>query len=253
MKTISILFISFLIAINCAVPGGYKLVWSDEFDGGAIDHGKWGYDIGGGGWGNNEFEYYTSRWENAYVSGGFLHIRAIKESYQGKDYTSARLLTKGKFEFQYGYVEARISVPTGRGIWPAFWMLGRNIDQVSWPSCGEIDIMEAINTENKVYATCHWLSNGGHAQYGKESGNFDIKQFHTYSLFWDSNYIRVSVDNGQIYEMLIKDGTGNTGAFHNKFFFILNVAVGGNWPGFDVDPNQFPNEMVVDYIRVYQP
>lgn len=253
MKTILILFISFIIFINCGVPGGYRLVWSDEFNGNSIDQGKWGYDIGGHGWGNNEFEYYTSRWENAYVSGGFLHIKAIKESYQGKDYTSARLLTKGKFEFQYGYVEARIALPRGRGIWPAFWMLGRNIDQVNWPACGEIDILEAINTENKVYATCHWQSNGGHAQYGQNSGNFDITQFHTYSLYWDSNFVRVSVDGGQIYEMNIKGGTGNTGALHNKFFFLLNVAVGGNWPGFDVDPNQFPTEMLVDYIRVYQP
>ena len=120
MKAILILLISFLIAINCCVPRGYKLVWRDEFNGGPIDQEKWGYDIGGGGWGNNEFEYYTSRWENAYISRGFLHIKALKESYQGKDYTSTRLLTRGNFEFQYGYVEALIAVPRGGLYGPHF-------------------------------------------------------------------------------------------------------------------------------------
>lgn len=252
MKIFVTLFIALIIAIQSTVPGGYRLVWSDEFNGNSIDTSKWGYDIGGNGWGNNELQYYTSNWENAYVSGGLLHIRAIRGYYNGRDYTSARLLTKGKFDFQYGYVEARIALPRGNGIWPAFWMLGRNIDYVSWPACGEIDILEAVNTENKVYATCHWFSNG-HAEYGKPSNNFDVTQFHTYSLYWDRDFIRVAVDNRQHYEIYIKDGTGNTGAFHNRFFFILNIAVGGNWPGFNIDNNQFPTEMLVDYIRVYQP
>ena len=128
MEATIILFISFLIIFNCGAPGGYRLIWSVEFIGGTIDQGKWGYDIGFGGWGNNEFEYYTSRWENAYVSRGFLHIKAIKESYQAKDYISDWLLTKGKFEFQYGYLEAHIAVPSGRDIWTKFWMQGRNID-----------------------------------------------------------------------------------------------------------------------------
>ena len=247
-----VLLLSLVLSIYTAVPAGYKLVWSDEFEGNSIDGSKWGYDIGGGGWGNNEYEYYTNRRENSYVADGVLHIKAIKESFEGKDYTSARMLTKGKFEFQYGYVEARIALPRGTGIWPAFWMLGNNIDSASWPVCGEIDIIEAINTENKIYSTCHWDSNG-HAQYGESTGTFDITQFHTYHLYWDRDYIRCGVDGGQHYEILIKDGTGNTHALHNKFFFILNVAVGGNWPGFDVDAGQFPTEMKVDYIRVYQP
>lgn len=248
----SVLLLSLILSIYTGVPAGYKLVWSDEFEGNSIDGSKWGYDIGGGGWGNNEYEYYTNRGENSYVADGVLHIRAIKESFEGKDYTSARLLTKGKFEFQYGYVEARIALPRGTGIWPAFWMLGNNIDSVSWPSCGEIDIIEAINTENKIYSTCHWNSNG-HAQYGQSTGTFDITQFHTYHMYWDREYIRCGVDGGQHYEILIKDGTGNTQALHNKYFFILNVAVAGNWPGFEVDNNQFPTEMKVDYIKVYQP
>jgi hypothetical protein len=146
-----------MTSIISGVPGGYRLVWSDEFEKGYIDSSKWGFDIGGNGWGNNELQYYTSRWENAYVSNSQLHIRAIRGYYDGRDYTSARLLTKGRFDFQYGYVEARIALPRLKGIWPAFWMLGRNIDQVGWPNCGEIDILEAVNEENKSYATCHWF------------------------------------------------------------------------------------------------
>ena len=247
-----VLILSLILSIYTGVPGGYKLVWSDEFDGNSIDGSKWSHEIGGHGFGNNEYEFYTNRGENSYVADGVLHIRALKESYEGKDYTSARMVTKGKFELQYGYVEARIALPRGTGIWPAFWMLGSNIDAVNWPTCGEIDIIEAINTENKIYSTCHWNSNG-HVQYGTSTGNFDITQFHTYYMYWDRDYIRCGVDDAQHYEILIKDGTGNTGAFQNKFFFILNVAVGGNWPGFDIDNNQFPTEMKVDYIRVYQP
>ena len=128
-----------------------QYLWHDEFDGESIDLNKWTFDIGTGasGWGNNEWEYYTDRKENAYVKDGVLHIRAQKEDYKGQKYTSARMLTKGKFAFKYGTVEARIALPTGKGIWPAFWMLGENFDTVGWPACGEIDIIEAVNTENK--------------------------------------------------------------------------------------------------------
>lgn len=247
----SFLLLSLIIAVF-SVPDGYNLVWSDEFNGDSIDYSKWGYDLGGSGWGNNELEYYTDRRENSYVSNGVLHIRALKENYGGRSYTSARMLSKGKFEFNFGYIEARIALPSGMGIWPAFWMLGQNIDSVSWPACGEIDIIEAINTENKIYSTCHWQADGQHTQYGQKTGTFDIVNFHTYYLQWDSEYIRAGVDGRQHYEKYIKDGTGQTYAFQKPFFFILNVAVGGNWPGFNIDDNQFPTEMQVDYIRVYK-
>ncbi len=249
----SALLLALIVVVYTGVPAGYNLKWSDEFEGNSIDSSKWTYDLGAGGWGNNELEHYTNRGENAYVSGGMLHIKAKKEDYQGSQYTSARMKTKGKFEFQYGYVEARIALPRGNGIWPAFWMLGENIDSVSWPTCGEIDIIEAINTENKVYATCHWFSNGGHADYGTSTGNFDVTQFHTYYLHWDGYSIRIGVDGNQHYEMIIKDSVGNTGAFHKRFFFLLNIAIGGNWPGFNIDNSKLPAEMLVDYIRVYQP
>ena len=198
-------------------------------------------------------QHYTDRGDNAYVYDGVLHIRAKKEYYNGNYYTSARMVTKGKFDFKYGYVEANIALPRGNGIWPAFWMLGNNIDSVGWPSCGEIDILEAVNKENKIYSTCHWNANGGHAQYGKNSEYFDITQFHIYQLWWDSEHIKAGVDGKVFYDILIKDGTGGTSSLHNRFYLLLNVAVGGSWPGYNIDDTQFPNEMKVDYIRVYQP
>ena len=238
--------------VKAAPTTSSQLVWSDEFNGSSLDTSKWGYEIGTGasGWGNNELQYYTNRTDNAYVSGGALHIRAKRESYGGKNYTSARLNTNGKFTFKYGYVEARLALPSSQGIWPAFWMLGANIGSVGWPACGEIDIMEAINAENRTYATCHWDCNG-HSDYGKNTGNFDITQYHTYGLQWDSQYIRMFVDGNKIYEMYIENNAGGTEEFHRPFYLLLNVAVGGNWPGFAVNDSAFPQEMKVDYIRVW--
>ena len=236
-------------------------LWHDEFDGYSIDKSKWSFDIGTGnnGWGNNEKEYYTDRPENAYVKDGILHIHAQKESYNGADYTSARMVTKGKFAFKYGTVEARIALPSGKGIWPAFWMLGENIGPVGWPACGEIDIIEAINDENVVYGTNHWSCKGNHAQYGKSTKDFygtkrdlDITQFHTYKMVWSKDLISMYVDDFKYHEISIKDNAGGTDAFHKPFFLLLNVAVGGNWPGFDIDDSQFPNEMLVDYIRIWE-
>lgn len=239
--------------VEAAATTSSTLVWSDEFNGSSVDTSKWSYETGTGswGWGNNEQQYYTSRTDNAYVSGGALHIRAKKESYGGMSYTSARLNTNGKFTFTYGYVEARLALPSSSGIWPAFWMLGANIGSVGWPYCGEIDIMEAINAENKTYATCHWDCNG-HASYGLSSGNFDITQYHTYGMQWDSQYIRMFVDGNKIYEIYIGNNTGGTEEFHRPFYLLLNVAVGGEWPGYNIDNNAFPQEMKVDYVRVYQ-
>ena len=236
-----------------------QYLWHDEFDGETIDTSKWTFEIGtgAGGWGNNEWEYYTSRKENAYIKDGVLHIRAQKEDYEGQKYTSARMLTKGKFSFKYGTVEARIALPTGKGIWPAFWMLGENFDTVGWPACGEIDIIEAVNTENKIYGTNHWANGAEYATYGNNTGNYrnqkfelDITQFHTYKFTWDEKYIRMFVDDFMYHEILIEGNEGDTEEFHKPFFFLLNVAVAGNWPGFEVDDSQFPNEMLVDYIRV---
>jgi beta-glucanase (GH16 family) len=236
-----------------------QYLWHDEFDGETIDTSKWTFEIGtgAGGWGNNEWEYYTSRKENAYVKDGVLHIRAQKENYEGQKYTSARMLTKDKFAFTYGTVEARIALPTGKGIWPAFWMLGQNIDEVSWPACGEIDIIETINDENIVYGTHHWQHNGNHANYGNNTKDYygtskelDITQFHTFKMVWNEKLIAMYVDEFKYQEIDIESAKDGLEAFHKPQFFILNVAVAGNWPGFEVDDSQFPNEMLVDYIRV---
>lgn len=230
-------------------------LWHDEFD--SIDTTQWSFETGASGWGNNEWQYYTNRSENAFVQDGILHIRASKEDYEGAKYTSARMITKGKFSFTYGTIEARIALPTGNGIWPAFWMLGENIDAVSWPACGEIDIIEAVNDENVVYGTNHWQYEGGHAQYGNSTKDYygtskvlDITQFHNYKMVWNEKLIAMYVDDFKYQEIAIENAKDGLEAFHKPQFFILNVAVAGNWPGFDVDDAQFPNEMLVDYIRV---
>jgi beta-glucanase (GH16 family) len=240
------------------VPLDPNLLWADEFNGTTINTAHWSFEIGNSGWGNNEWEYYTDRAENAYIKDGILHIRAIKENFETASYTSARMITKGKFSFVYGTIEARIALPVGKGIWPAFWMLGDNIDEVSWPACGEIDIIEAINDESVVYGTHHWAHDGAHANYGNSTRDYygtsypmDISEFHTYKMTWDKNAIAMYVDDFKYQEIAIAEA-GDMDTFHKKFFFILNVAVAGTWPGFEVDDTQFPNEMLVDYIRVYK-
>lgn len=232
-------------------------LWHDEFDGTAIDASKWTFETGATGWGNNEWQYYTARSENAYVQDGILHIRANKERYESSDYTSARMITKGTFSFTYGTVEARIALPMGKGIWPAFWLLGENIDDVSWPNCGEIDIIESVNEESIVYGTNHWSREGSYAQYGNNTNDYygtslalDISQFHNYKMVWNEKAITMYVDDFKYHEIAIENAADGLEAFHKPQFFILNVAVAGNWPGFEVDDSQFPNEMLVDYIRV---
>jgi len=167
------------------------------------------------------------------------------------NYTSARIKTQGLQNFTYGKVEARIKLPSGQGLWPAFWMLGSNITSVGWPASGEIDIMERVNNNPYVNGTVHWDANG-YASYGNISGNLDFSQFHTYSIEWDANYIRWFVDGNKYNEIYIQNGTGNTEEFQKPFFILLNMAVGGNWPGSPNGSTPFPSQMLVDYVRVYQ-
>jgi beta-glucanase (GH16 family) len=226
----------------------YQLIWSDEFDGNKVNTSNWNFETGGGGWGNHEQEYYQAA--NATVSNGNLLITAKKQRVKSNAYTSARMTTKGKHEFTYGKVEARIKIPLGQGLWPAFWMLGANIDATGWPKCGETDIMEHINADSLVYGTIHW-DNNGHVQYGGKTIT-SLSDYHIYSVEWDSAAIRWYVDGNKYQEANILNNINSTEEFHKPSFIILNLAVGGDWPGQTIDVSKFPATMYVDYVRVYK-
>ncbi len=247
-------------------PANYKLVWSDEFsgpDGSSPDSSKWTYDIGGNGWGNNELEYYTNRTQNAQVKGGNLVITAQQESYTGADgvtrnYTSARLKTQGLFSQAYGRFEARIKIPAGQGMWPAFWMLGNDITSVGWPKCGEIDIMENIGKEPAtVHGSLHGPSTSGptsdlSAPFSLPAGQNFAGDFHLYAVEWEPGTIRFYADTNLYVTFTSSQWpAGGAWVFDHPFFIILNVAVGGNWPGSPDSTTVFPQQMLVDYVRVY--
>ncbi len=227
-----------------------KLKWSDEFDvDGPPDPTKWGYDLGAGGWGNSELQYYTNRTDNSIVSNGTLKITAKTESFNGSPYTSARLLTKDKYSFKYGKVEVRAKLPEGVGTWAAIWMLGDNISTIGWPACGEIDIMEHLGRQlNKIYGTLH---HPGHSGGNGDGSTVNIlnatSEFHKYSVEWSSATIKIAVDDIPFYTFL---NAGNL-PFNQNFFVILNIAMGGNFGG-QVDPAFTSGVMEVDYVRVYQ-
>jgi beta-glucanase (GH16 family) len=246
-NTISLLLFLLSTAVNAQ---NWGLVWSDEFNGNTINANNWKFETGAGGWGNNELEYYTSRPENAKVENGNLMIIARKESYSGSNYTSARMKTQGLQKWTYGKIEARIKLPATKGVWPAFWTLGENITQVSWPKCGEIDILEHVNTEPKVNGTIHW-DNSGHAQYGGDTA-CNVKQYHLYAIEWDNQTIKWTLDGKKYKDANIKNNINGTDEFHKPFFILLNMAVGGNWPGSPDGTSVFPDTMLVDYVRVYQ-
>ena len=245
--------------VGATSPTSYtnmKLVWADEFDGTALNSDFWSFETGNGsnGWGNNELQFY--RTQNTSIQDGHLVITAKKEPFGGKEYTSSRIITKGKKEFRYGRVDIRAALPKGQGIWPALWMLGSNFDTVSWPACGEIDIMEMIGgggRENTVHGTVHWQNEGKHAQFGGKttlpSGTFS-DQFAVYSITWDATSIRWFVDNKQYH--VIDTTPAELDEFRRNFFFIFNVAVGGNWPGSPNSTTTFPQHLIVDYVRVFQ-
>jgi beta-glucanase (GH16 family) len=242
----------------------YVLVWSDEFsaaNGSLPDSSKWIMETGGSGWGNNELEAYTNRSQNVHVRKGNLVITAIKETYKGADgitrqYTSARLKTLGLFEQKYGRFEARIKIPRGQGIWPAFWMLGNNIGTVDWPDCGEIDIMENIGKEpDKVHGTIHGPGYSGEkglgGSYTLPSGKF-ADDFHIFAVEWGPLAIRFYIDTN-LYETRTPADlpAGKTWVYDHPFFILLNVAVGGDWPGNPDRTTVFPQRMLVDYVKVY--
>ncbi len=229
----------------------YTLVWSDEFDGSSVNLNNWTFETGGGGWGNNELQYYTNGL-NATVSGGILTITARRENYENRQYTSTRIITRGKREFKYGRIEARIQIPMGKGLWPAFWTLGANIGNPNWPACGEIDIMEHVNTETVTHGYIHWDAGSGHASYGGSTSVSNPTAWHIYAIEWDASRIRWSVDGVTFVEANILNNVNGTEEFHLPHFILLNLAVGGDWPGSPDSSTVFPAYYRVDYVRVYQ-
>lgn len=239
-----------------APPGFSQLVWSDEFNGSTINSANWGFDLGGGGWGNNELQNYTNRTVNARIENGMLVVEARRENFGGNQFTSARLKTQGKQSFGINtWVEARINAPEGQGVWPAFWMLGNSIATVGWPSCGEIDIME-IQGQNpfRNFGTIHWADPGGnHVSFG---GIFNSSVslsagFHTFAISRTGTSIKWYVDRIQYGEANISGGINSTSEFQSPFFIILNVAVGGNFVGPPDGNTVFPQQMQVDWVRVW--
>lgn len=236
-------------------PAGWTLAWQDEFEGKKIDPGNWTYDLGGGGWGNGEAQYYTSRPENARLENGMLVIEARQEKYEDSYYTSARLKTQGLQEFQYGRIEARLKVPPGAGLWPAFWMLGNDFDGSNWPDCGEIDIMEYIGKEpDLIIGTAHGPGYSGALGISKwNRQSYDIADdFHTYAIEWSPDQIDWFYD-GNKYHTVTRDDVGDRKwVFDHPFFILLNLAVGGQLPGPVGLDTVFPAQYLVDYVRVFE-
>jgi beta-glucanase (GH16 family) len=244
----------------------WTLAWSDEFngpDGSTPDSKKWTYDLGGKGWGNQELESYTNRKENARIEKGNLVITAQKESYTGadgatRDYTSARLKTQNLFTQTYGRFEARIRIPEGQGMWPAFWMLGQDISTVGWPKCGEIDIMENVGKEpGTIHGSLHGPSTVAPTSDLTSTFSLPISQnfaadFHLYAVEWEPDTVRFYVDSNLYTTFRSSDWpAGGKWAFDHPIFIILNLAVGGDWPGSPDATTKFPQTMLVDYVRVY--
>jgi len=250
-------------------PKGWALAWSDEFEGPAgapVDAARWVADTGGQGWGNQERQYYTAGTENASLDGdGHLVITARAEPastargcwYGACRYTSARLITKGKFETTYGRFEARVRIPRGQGIWPAFWMLGADVDQVGWPRCGEIDVMENIGREpSLVHGTMH---GPGYSGGGGIGGSYSLApeavadNFHVFAVEWTPGQIRWLVDDREFRRSTPSDIPSGAGwVYDHPFFLLLDVAVGGVWPGDPTASTPLPQQMLVDYVRVYR-
>ena len=259
-KAAHLLFLipAFLIQFSISKAQDYQLVWSDEFNGTTLDTSKWSYQIGNGsgGWGNNEKEYYRA--ENAVVDSGYLTIIAKKENYNGFSYTSSRIRTINKGDWKYGKFEMRAKMPVGKGMWPAFWMMPTDNVYGGWAASGEIDIMEYLgNDTTTVYGTLHyggaWPNNIHTGKSFTQGGGFH-SGFHTYTLIWEEGKIQWLVD-GYLYQTQTSWNTSNAAfpaPFNERFHIILNLAVGGNWPGYPDASTTFPQKYVIDYVRVYQ-
>lgn len=252
MKKI-IISIIFLVNFCFAQKVERKLVWEENFNGTELNESVWNFELGNGcpncGWGNNERQLYTK--DNHKVENGNLVITAKKEN---NIYTSTRITTANKIEFQYGRIEARAKLPVGKGIWPAFWMLGSNISKVGWPKCGEIDILEYVGRDpHMVYTTLHTQDSHGNSINSKKTKIDTIEEgFHVYAVDWTKEKMDFLVDGTIVYTFNPNVKNENTWPFDQKFFILINMAIGGNFGGPDVDDSIFPQEYVVDYIKVFQ-
>jgi beta-glucanase (GH16 family) len=261
LRMCAVVFLSTLLNGSLQAQN-WQLIWSDEFAGEELDTSKWSFQYGTGaseglsGWGNSELQYYTDRPENIFVQDGMLHIVAREESFEGMDYTSARIRSINQGDWRYGRFEIRAKMPTGRGIWPAIWMMPTESVYGRWPASGEIDIMELVGHEpDVVHGTLHYGPPHTYtgAPYRLGSGTFN-DGFHTFALEWEPGEIRWYVD-GLLYQTQtdwFSQGQGFPAPFDQRFHMILNVAVGGNWPGSPDNNTVFPQEMIIDYVRVYQ-
>ena len=267
---LGIILIVAVCAAQSAAPqhasSDWTLSWSDEFNGSngsPVDASKWVSETGGGGWGNNELEYYTTRLQNAYQQDGNLVIKVFAEKYTGADgvtrnYTSARLKTLGTFSQTYGRFEARLKVPYGQGVWPAFWMLGDDFPKVGWPACGEIDIMENIGKEpaiihGSIHGPGYIGGTGLEAHYTLPGKQRFADDFHVFAIEWDPDSVSFFVDQDLYVRRTRADlQPGWKWVFDKPFFVILNLAVGGDWPGNPDSTTVFPQTMLVDYVRVYE-
>lgn len=249
MKNALLPILIFLILISCEEKKD-NLFWCDEFDyAGLPDSAKWDNEVGY--IRNRELQYYTDRRiENSVVKDGYLMLIGRQEQFENFAYTSASINTLGKFSFRYGKVEARMKLPAGQGMWPAFWMMGENRPQVNWPRCGEIDVMEHINSTLNLVGTAHW-HNEKHVSSGTKIP-CDVRQFHNYAVEWNQDSIRWLLDEKRYYAICIKDSVNSTQEFHKPFYLLLNLAIGGGWPGNPDSTTVFPDTVFVDYVRVYR-
>lgn len=252
MKKLSILLV--LACLSCTTKDKKgKLIWEENFDGETLNESVWNYELGNGcpdicGWGNNERQEYTKT--NHKIKDGHLVITVKKE---GDKYTSTRITTAGKKEFKYGYIEARAKLPVGHGIWPAFWMLGSNIKEAGWPLAGEIDILEYVGKEpHMVFTSLHTKDSHGETINTKKTPFPNIEEgFHTYAINWTADQIEFFVDGKSVYTYVPKNKTVEVWPYDQPFYFIINAAVGGNFGGPKVDDSIFPQEFIIDYVKVY--
>jgi beta-glucanase (GH16 family) len=234
----------------------WKLVWYDEFNGTKLNKEYWSFQSGGDGWGNNELQYYTDRKENCYVENGKLIIRAMNESFENNQFTSARIMTKGKVDFLYGRIDIKARLPKGKGLLPAFWLLSSEDNYQDRRKNGEIDIMEMLGANPKViYAVAHYSLNEEYKSWGKyENNSIDFsKDFHIYSLEWNRRELKWFIDD-KIYYILELDKVFNEEyhPFSKRFYLIMNIAIGGDWPGNDLSETIFPTQMEIDYVKYYR-